>query len=293
MLNFDHLIDAVAYQSVSTERHPVAVYLSQLSANSHPTMRAALATATYFLTGDASRIDQLPWHRLRKGEMRFLRERLAKNYAPATVNRILAAVRGVLRACQALGYMSAEQQIRVSAIPPVPNSGLLEDRGIHVLTLLTACKKDPRPAGPRDAALLALLYGVGLRSSEIISLDLDDYAPAARSLTLRQGEGDVNRQQSVSSEIAKVLHCWLLSRGQESGPFFMPISRSGRPQPRRLTTRAIAWILQQRAIATNVTPFSPRDLRRESLLKGGVSRLRWGTNDIEDLYDILPYHWKR
>jgi integrase/recombinase XerD len=268
ILDSSHLLNVNAYRNIPPNRNPVTAYLSRLSANSRPTMQTALALAAYVLTGDASRADQLPWHRLRYDDTRMLRFRLAICYAPATVNRVLSAVRSVLRECRTLGYMSADQQIRVSSIPPVPNSWRLEGSDISVsdvFTILHACEKDPRPAGRRDAALLALLYGVGLRSSEIVSLDLDDYSPTTRSLTLRQGNGNVICQQSVSRRIAEMLHYWLLTRGQESGPFVMPISKSGRPQPRRLTTRAIAWILQRRAIAAGMTPFSPGDLRRNGL----------------------------
>jgi integrase len=239
-LLFGHLMDVSAYQNVPIERHPVAAYLARLSANSRPTMQTALAAAAYELTGDASCADQLPWHHLRFEDVQCLRMLLAPCYAPATTNRVLAAVRGVLRACQVLGYISAEQQMRLNSIPPVLKSGGFNAdvditiREAEVKTLLHACHQDPRPAGRRDAALLALLYGVGLHSSEAVNLDLADYSPRARSLTIRQGNEKVKRQAVVSTGIAKVLHHWLLTRGEEPGPFFVPISKSGRPQSRRL-----------------------------------------------------------
>jgi integrase/recombinase XerD len=262
-------MNRVAYQRVPPEQHPVTAYLSRLSAESRLTMRTALAVAAYNLTGDASGMNELPWHRLWPDDMQKLRSWLPEGYAPTTVNRILAAVRGVLRICQALGYLSAEQQMRVSSVPPVPDRRLSKDKRVDVGDIsgvLTQCHKDPRLAGRRDTALLALLYGVGLRASEIVALDLDDYSPTAHKLTLRQGKVIMNRQLRVSSQVARVLHHWLLVRGQEPGPFFVPISKNGRPQLRRLTTRAITWIFTQRAIAANVPPFSPRDVRRTNTL---------------------------
>jgi integrase len=251
-----------------------------LSANSRPTMRAALAAAAYILTGEASGANELhlPWHRLRHDDMRMLRLGLAERYAPTTVNRILAAVRGVLRACQTLGYISVEQCMKASNIPPVPSyriPGEQDEDVPAIYAILEVCNTDPRPTGRRDAALLALLYGAGLRSSEIVNLDLGDYSPAARTLTIRQGNATVNYQLSVSSGIAGVLHRWLLIRGLESGPFFVPISKSGRLQPRQLTTRAIAWILRRRSRAADVLPFSPRELRRSHLLSLNPVFIKW------------------
>ena len=69
-------------------------------------MRSALDQVARILTGnedaDAS---QVPWNRLRYEHMTALRSRLADAYAPATANKMLAAVRGVLRNAWQVGTM--------------------------------------------------------------------------------------------------------------------------------------------------------------------------------------------
>ena len=50
--------------------------------------------------------------------------------------------------------------------------------------LFQTCAEDDRPAGSRDAALLTLLYEVGLRRSELVHLDLGDYDPTTGALTV-------------------------------------------------------------------------------------------------------------
>jgi len=63
---------------------------------------------------------------------------------------------------------------------------------------------------------------------------------------------------------------WSVAR---KGPLFVPISKRGRLLARRLTDKAVTWILQVRATAAGVAAFSPHDLRRtfiSTLLDAGV-----------------------
>ena len=53
----------------------------------------------------------------------------------------------------------------------------------------------------------------------------------------------------------------LAIRERAPGPLFAPISQRGRLLPRRLTDKAVTWILQDRAQAAEVAAFSPHDLR--------------------------------
>ena len=85
---------------------PVALYLSELAEGSKRTMRRSLAHACAFLGGGAP--DTFRWHKVRVGQVAALRADLAARYAPNTANKILAAVRGALRACWRIGLLSAE-----------------------------------------------------------------------------------------------------------------------------------------------------------------------------------------
>src|SRR6266542_1217765 len=56
----------------------------------------------------------LDWLALSYAHTAALRTRLAELYAPATGNRHLAALRGVLRECWRLGYLGADQYQRIA-----------------------------------------------------------------------------------------------------------------------------------------------------------------------------------
>src|SRR4051812_27832600 len=134
---------------------PVQVYLSELSPGSRRTMRFALKTAAAFL-GQSEDAERFPWHRLRVEQVAALRADLAGRLAPNTANKILAAVRGVLKASWRMGRLSADHLYRCTDVRPV--RGGPEERGrslsrAELKALFSACGDSP--GGRRDAAALA------------------------------------------------------------------------------------------------------------------------------------------
>ena len=85
--------------------------------------------------------------------------------------------------------------MRVADLEGVKSRRLLAGRHVEsgeIRQLFAACGSDP--AGARDAAMLALLYGGGLRRSEAVALQLADYDATAGTPTVRHGKGDAARQ---------------------------------------------------------------------------------------------------
>jgi hypothetical protein len=141
--------------------------------------------------------------------------------------------------------------------------------------LTTACSTDPSPAGARDAALVALLYGGGLRRSEAVALDLVDYEAETGQLTTRKSKGNRPRVCWVTNGSSLALADWLAVRGDEPGPFFMAVGKGGRVSQDRSSGRAVHVVLQRRARQAGVTRLTPQDLRRSfvsDLLERGADR---------------------
>src|SRR5262245_25756089 len=78
------------------EQQPAIVYLSSLSISSRRPQAVALSTIAAILTGGRCAAFELPWHHLRFAHTNAVRATLAERYAPATANRYLAALRGVM-----------------------------------------------------------------------------------------------------------------------------------------------------------------------------------------------------
>src|SRR5205823_7667841 len=117
--------------------------------------------------------------------------------------------------------------------------------------LFAACAADATPAGKRDAAILAVLYGCGLRRAELVDLDVDDYDPETGAFRVMSGKGNKARLSYSSQGSRAAVDAWLVVRGAASlrteGPLFCPINKGGKLAMRRMTDQAVRKILRKRA----------------------------------------------
>ena len=258
----------------SPDRHPTLIYLASLSPGSRRTMKTALDAMAAILTSGRCDALSLDWSQIRFSHGAALRAILAQRYAPATANKMLAAWRGVLKAAWRLELLNSEDYGRAVDLGAIRGETLPKGRALsagELRALLEVCARDiykdatPRESGLRDAAILAVLYGGGLRRSEVVALDLDDYDADSGALTVRRGKGSKARITYLPSGGQSRLSRWLELRNRFSpleGPLFHPIHRSGKIFLSRLTDQAILALLQRRALQAGLKPFSPHDLRR-------------------------------
>jgi site-specific recombinase XerD len=228
-------------------------------------MHEALDTIARLLTNGQFDHATLDWSALRYQHTGAVRAKLAELYAPATVNKQLSALRGVLKECVRLGHMTAEDHARATDLQAVKGSTLPRGRALasgELRALFTACADDKTPAGARDSALLAVLYGGGIRRAEAVALDVGQYDPETQQLTIRAGKGNKDRIAYATNGSAQALSAWLNVRGREPGPLFIPINKSGRLIVQHMTPQAVLLILRKRGKEAKVAAFSPHDLRR-------------------------------
>lgn len=256
--------------------HPAALYLARLAPSSRQTMTCVLGGVAHTLSAGCHTLWSLPWHQVRYPQMSALRSHLAAAYAPATANLYLTAVRGVLGECWQMGLISAEEKSRAVSLPTIRGERLPAGRAVvmgELRALLHACAEDKGPAARRDAALVGVLYGSGLRRAEAAALDLSDLDLTLGSLAVRHGKGNKARQVYLASGGAELLASWFSVRGDWTGPLFVPVLKSGKLAPGRLAPQSVRYVLQKRARAAGIKDFSPHDLRRTfvgDLLEAGA-----------------------
>jgi integrase len=161
--------------------------------------------------------------------------------------------------------MNGDDYQRAADIQAVKGKTLPRGRSLEageLRALFRACARDEGPGGRRDAALLALLYGAGLRRSEAVGLDVSDYSPKTGELRVNAAKGNKDRLVYATNGCARAMDAWLAARGSEPGSLFVPINKGGRLELRSMTDQAIYGAIVKRAEEAGLQHFSPHDLRR-------------------------------
>jgi site-specific recombinase XerD len=252
--------------------HPVDSYLLRLSESSRRGMKIALRNTAEIASGQPVDPYEFEWAALQYTNTIQIREQVAKRFSLHTANYHLCALRGVLKECWRLQLMNHADY--ASAVDFNQIRGDHTDAGRvlsldELVKLFRVCQEDKTAAGVRDAAMLAILYGCGLRRAELVALDVTDYTDGV--LTVR-GKGNRVRLAHVVNEAREFLEGWLKLRGIDQ-PIFVSINKVGKLGDAPLTTQSVYRILNHRASLAGIDALSPHDVRRSTathLLERGV-----------------------
>ncbi|MFT2112739.1 tyrosine-type recombinase/integrase [Marinomonas sp. 2405UD68-3] len=185
--------------------------------------------------------------------------------APATINTYLAALKGVALEAWSLKQMDTDSYQRIKQVRSMKGSRLPKGRKLtreEIQTLFFTCESDKSAKGPRDAAIIGILVGCGLRRSEIVALDLEHIDYRDQALTVL-GKGNKERIAYMPNGTWGRLHYWVEDvRGNQKGPLFNRIRRHDDMTDQRMTDQAIYHILETRRLESGLEKFAPHDLRR-------------------------------
>ncbi len=245
--------------------NPARAYL--LSLNS-PRSRQTMASFLGIVAGmlGAVSADACSWGSLRRHHVMAVTELLRDTgRATATINTYLSALKGVAKEAWMLRLMDVESFQHIRAVRNLRGSRLPSGRALppeEIRALFAVCEADRSCLGPRDAAMLAVLLGCGLRRSETVGLDLSDVVTQGRALRVL-GKGNKERLAYVPAGAWQRLELWINEvRGETPGPLFTRIRRFGDVTLNRLTDQAVYHILQVRQDQAGIGKCSPHDLRR-------------------------------
>lgn len=248
-------LDDFGHSLTSVSEATVAVYRRDV---------AALAQWAHDQGSDA------PAQLTRRDLRRYLAWLRSEGYARRTMARKASSIRRYFRWACLGGLLETDPSVGLQA--PAGDGRL--PRVLHddeLTTLLDDPRPgivdDPEPRRLRDDAVLELLYGSGLRVSELCGLSARD-VDLAQSLVRVTGKGDKERLVPLSSPSVVAIEAWQtrgrpLLAGPDTHALFVNL------RGRALTPRDVRRVLDRRASAP-VNPHALRHTYATHLLDGGA-----------------------
>jgi integrase/recombinase XerD len=192
-------------------------------------------------------------------------------YRATTVARMLSTVRTFHRFVVREGLL--EDDPTAGVVRPRLPRALPHPLTVGEVAGILEAPRTEEPAGLRDRAILELLYGAGLRVSELTSLDVDDLDLEAASVRVL-GKGGKERDVPVG-RMARDAVAAYLTRGRPA--LAGPRSRAAlflNARGGRLTRQSCSRLLDAHARASGIRrTVTPHDLRHSfatHLLEGGA-----------------------
>lgn len=242
------------------------IYINSLAPSGRSGIKSLLNSSAVLLDPNSD-VYKYPWETLNFAKVSRLRaELLSLGYAVATVNLALNALRGLAKVAFNLGMFSADELARIHAVKRVRGNVVRKGRSLsrsEVRALLSAARsQEGRARKTRDGALVLLACGSGLRSAELVSLEMPDLNLESGSIHVKRGKGRKERKLYLSKAVIKALKLWLEVRGEEEGALFCRINKVGSLSVAALSKTGLAGILSNLTYISGIPKFTPHDLRR-------------------------------
>ncbi|MCS7026958.1 MAG: tyrosine-type recombinase/integrase [Bryobacteraceae bacterium] len=187
-----------------------------------------------------------------------------------TLRRKLACVRSLFRFLHRNGWvkLNPARALRTPKAPQLLPRAPSEEQTRALLDSV-ASGKVHRPHLERDLAILELLYGTGVRVSELVGLNLEDVDRSERWLRV-QGKGRKQRQVPYGAKAAAALEAYLKVRNAKPGLTALFVNARGE----RMTTGSVRYLvkLYAKALAGDASlhPHSFRHAFATHLLSAGA-----------------------
>lgn len=195
--------------------------------------------------------------------------------SPHTINRMLAAVKRVLKEAAVRGVLPREVGSACGEVEGVSVAALRQRLKATARVRLTPAQmrqlcEAPDPTtllGRRDRALLATLAGSGCRISEVVALTVGQLSARDGGYVLQVlGKGQAApREAPLNREAYAHLQAWLAARAAQGGvetPVIFTAFAGPRPTARRLTAGAAWCAVRKYALKCGLPAVKPHDFRR-------------------------------
>lgn len=205
----------------------------------------------------------------------FLSRLYEQGLGKTSVARALAAVRSLYRWLAQEGVVE-QNPAKLVATPKLPKKLPRVPTIEEMNSVLDGQMPEVAAFPERDLLMLELLYGCGIRNSELTGINLDDIRLSAEAMLIR-GKGKKERYVPFGDSVKRALAAYLPARQEtlvktHKNPAALLINRRGG----RLTTRSVGRIIKRIAVAKGLSP----DVHPHTL------RHAFGTHMLEEGADL-------
>ena len=205
----------------------------------------------------------------------FLYLKRDKSYAPRSLHRKICSLKSFYKFLKKEAFISINPAESIES-PKIPKSLPKTISVEEAFSLLNA------PTNLRDKAVLYLLYGTGMRVSELSDLNIENLDLKNRLIRIVEGKGNKDRLIPLPDLIIPILQEYLLSRRNDKDTEALILNRSGL----RLTSRSIQRLVKKYKEQINleekkVTPHTLRHAFATHLLANSV--------DIRVIQELLGH----
>ena len=248
----------------------------QLSANTSEAYARDLSQFLSFIAGHLNRLPTLSHlDALAARDVRaFLASRRAQGVGSRSLSRTLSALRMFFRFLERRG-LGKNDAVRAVALPKLPRPSPVWDTCLAASALVESADIATPDAAEwitaRDTAVLALLYGSGLRISEALSLARKDAPTKGRDMLRVTGKGDKTRVVPVLPIVREAVERYIALCPIELGsddPLFVGVR--GGPLSPRIIQLVIARARGALGLPDTATPHALRHSFATHLLGAGA-----------------------
>ncbi len=202
-------------------------------------------------------------------------------YSKATIARKLAALRSFYKFLVRSGYVEASPVAVIRT--PRQDKRLPKCLDIEQIEALLAAPDGQTLLGSRDRAILETIYSAGLRISELVGLNIEDFDEFSGIVRIR-GKGKKERLAPLGTKAVEAIDVWFDKRravfGQvRQGALFVN-SRGG-----RISDRSIRRNLEKYLLIANI----PADISPHTLRHSFATHMLNAGADLRSVQELLGH----
>jgi site-specific recombinase XerD len=190
----------------------------------------------------------------------------SRGLAANTINQQLAAVRRLAHEAADSGLLSPELSAGISRVKGVKQLGFRAGNWLSAdeSSTVLKCAFGSSPRAKRDYAMLAILFGCGLRRSELVDLKFDDVQVRQGHWAIVDlvGKGGHIRTVPIPDWAKSALDLWVAAAGVAGGRIFRAVARTGKVWGKGISQNVVWYVVKTCCERAGLLHIAPHDLRR-------------------------------